>query len=62
MIGGAEQQMAKAYGDIKPGQVSRNNNKGKIVVTNGVTSNVIDQKKAKEYDEKQRTFNPFAQD
>lgn len=54
--------MAKANGDIKPGQVSRNNNKGKIVVTNGVTSNVIDQKKTKEYDEKQRTFNPFAQD
>ena len=53
VITGSEQKTSRANGEIRAGQVTRRNHKGKTVITQGVTSNVIDRKKTLEYENRE---------
>ena len=55
VITGSEQKTSRANGDTRPGQVTRRNHGGKRVITNGVTSNVIDIQKTQEYEKRKKT-------
>ena len=54
VITGPEQRTARANGETRPGQMTRRNHKGRTVVTKGVTSNVIDIQKTKEYEKRKK--------
>jgi hypothetical protein len=54
VITGSEQKTARANGEIKAGQVTRRNHRGRAVITTGVTSTKVDTQKTKEYEEKAR--------
>jgi RHS repeat-associated protein len=61
VITGSEQKTAKANGETQGSKSTRTNHKGSDVVTKGVTSNVVDEKKTKEYQEKkeERFYDSF---
>ena len=50
VITGSEQKTARANGEINQKQVTRRNHRGKFVITEGVTSNKINEAKTKEYE------------
>jgi hypothetical protein len=53
VITGSEQKTSKANGEIKDGEVTRTNHKGKSVITKGVTSTTVDKAKTQEYKRQQ---------
>ena len=55
VITGSEQKTSRANGETRPGQVTRRNHGGKIVITKGVTSNVIDRQKTQEYEKRKKS-------
>lgn len=54
VITGSEQKTARANGEIKEGEVTRTNHRGRQVITKGVTSNQIDTQKTQQYEEQKR--------
>jgi RHS repeat-associated protein len=49
VITGSEQKTARANGEIKHGNSTRTNHRGKDVITNGVTSTIVNQSKTNNY-------------
>ncbi len=49
VITGSEQKTAKANGEISEGQVTRTNHGGHAVVTDGVTSNKVNNKATSDF-------------
>lgn len=56
VITGSEQKTARANGEINQKQVTRRNHGGKSVITEGVTSNKINEVKTKEYENNRKRW------
>lgn len=56
VITGSEQKTVRANGEINQKQVTRRNHGGKSVITEGVTSNKINEVKTKEYENNRKRW------